>query len=560
MITIDCRKTICLLLGVTSCFAAIAQVPKPTLVVGIVVDQMRAEQLYRYQSKFSQDGFKRLMSNGFNYKNAQYNYTPTVTSAGHASIYTGTTPSGHGIVSNSWYDRTSNNYVQSVEDTEYSTVGSRQAESVGASPKNMLTTTISDQIKLSSQLRSKVISISLKDRAAVLSGGHLADGVYWQDTYASSGGFITSSYYNAELPQWVEDFNAEGRADAYLDSKWTPLFDIESYTESYADDNTYEIVLGEERAVFPYDFKVLREKYRPRNLEYLLLGLSPFGNTLVTEFALEALERENLGKNGETDVLSISYSATDKVGHLFGPDSVELADVYVRLDREIAALLSELDRHLGKEGYVVFLTSDHGAIPVASYLENVGIPTDVARISQYKSVLQQGLNKALGQGDWLQHFSDNQVYLNRPLIREKGLALADVQRTASDILVELDGIREALTATNLRVQNYTNHDSRHLAQNGYYQKRSGDVVVIFESGVIQDDDSDLHVSLVKGTVHGSGYAYDTHVPLLIMGAGLNSGQSVRRVSPTDIASTIAMILNIQPPSGNRGEPLYELFK
>lgn len=556
---IYCKKQILFILGLASCFAVYAQEHKPTLVVGIVVDQMRAEQLYRYQSKYSQNGFKRLMSAGFNYKNAQYDYTPTVTAAGHASIYTGTTPSIHGVISNSWYNRNNNGYTGSVEDTEFTTVGSRQEASVGGSPKNLLTTTISDQIKLSSQLQSKVISISLKDRAAILSGGHLADGVYWQDSYANSGDFITSSYYMQQLPEWVEAFNAQDRADKLLDSTWSPMFDIEHYTESYADNNNYEIVLGEQRAVFPYDFKILREKYRKRNLEYLLLGLSPFGNTVVTEFALEALKQEKLGKNGETDVLSISYSVTDKVGHLYGPNSVELADVYVRLDREIATLLNELDRQLGTENYLVFLTSDHGAIPVASYLDHVGIPVDVARISHYKKTLEQSLNETLGSGSWLQHFSDEQVYLNREYIQQQGLALSDVQRAASDILVELNGVHEALTATDLRVQDYVNHDYRHLAQNGYYQKRSGDLILVFESGVIQDDDSEIHVSQVKGTVHGSGYVYDTHVPLLVMGPGLKHGQSVRRVSPTDIALTLAMILNIQPPSGSSGEPLYELF-
>ncbi len=532
---------------------------KPKLVVGIVVDQMRFEQLYRYSAKYSEDGFKRILRDGFNFKNTQYNYTPTVTAAGHSSIYTGTTPSMHGVIANGWFNRYKNKYVKSVEDTTVVLIGSKNKNNVGSSPKQLLTTTISDQLRISTNFRSKVISVSLKDRGAVLPGGHLANAAYWHDIETSPGYFVSSSYYMDKLPKWVSKFNELEKSSTYLDTVWNTFYPIENYTESYGDNNKYELVLGEDSPTFPYDFRKLRVKYRKRNIEYLMLGISPAGNTLLTEFAMDAVKNENLGINEDTDMLTISYSVTDKAGHVFGPNSVEVEDIYIRLDREISKLLKYLDKNIGKGEYTLFLTSDHGAIPIASYLNDINIPTGVVRMTRYKDQLEKYLNTKYGEGSWVQNFDDEQLYLNRDLIFKKGVQLKNIQQDAVDFLVNLEGISSALTAYHMQTNQY-NSGMKNRAQNGYNQKRSGDVILTFNAGFVQDDDSEIDVSSVKGTIHGSGYGYDTHVPLLWFGNGISPGESVRQVSPIDIASTLTMILNLQLPSGNTGIPLKELFK
>jgi len=532
---------------------------KPKLIVGIVVDQMRSEQLYRYEKKYSDDGFKRILRDGFNFKNSQYNYAPTVTAAGHSSIYTGTTPAVHGVVANSWYDRYKKAYAKSVEDDSAALVGSKVENKTGASPKKLLTTTISDQLRMSTNFRSKVISVSLKDRGAVLPGGHLANAAYWQDIDTSPGYFVSSTYYMDKLPLWVSKFNQLEKSSEYLDTVWNTLYPIESYTESYGDNNKYEVVLGESTPTFPYDFKKLREKYRKRGIEYLMLGFTPSGNTLLTEFAMEAVKNESLGQDQETDMLTISYSVTDKAGHIFGPNSVEVADVYVRLDREISKLLKYLDKNIGEGEYILFLTSDHGAIPVASYLDDIKVPTGIARMASYKEQLSKHLNTKYGEGLWVQNFDDEQLYLDRTTIFDKGIELKDIQQSAANFLVELEGISMAITAYHLQTNQY-HSGFRERVQNGYHQKRSGDVVLTFDAGVVQDDDSNIEVSSIKGTIHGSGYSYDTHVPLLWFGNNIEHGISVRQVSPIDISSTLTMMLDLQLPSGNTGHPLQELFK
>jgi predicted AlkP superfamily pyrophosphatase or phosphodiesterase len=532
---------------------------KPKLVVGIVVDQMRAEQLYRFEAKYSEDGFKRIMRDGFNFKNTQYNFTPTATAPGHSSIYTGTTPAMHGIIGNSWYNRYENKYASSVEDTTVALIGSKIQNNTGASPKQLLTTTITDQLRMGTNFRSKVISVSLKDRGAVLPGGHLANAAYWHDTETSPGYFVSSSYYMKELPKWVRAFNTLEKSSAYLDTVWNTFYPIEHYTESYGDTNNYEIVLGEDSPTFPYDFKKLRKKYRERNLEYVMLGFSPAGNTLLTEFAIDAVKNESLGSDEETDMLTISYSVTDKAGHIFGPNSVEIEDIYIRLDREISKLLHYLDHTVGKGAYTLFLTSDHGAVPIASYLNDIRIPTGVARIAMYNKKLNNYLVNKYGAGTWIQNFDGDQLYLNRILINDKNIPLESMQQDAANFLVNLEGISSALTAFQLQTSEY-NKGLRARTQNGYHQKRSGDVLLTFYSGFVQDDDSEIDVASIKGTIHGSGYSYDTHVPLLWFGTGITHGESVREVSPIDVSSTLAMMLNLQLPSGNSGHPLKELFK
>ena len=533
---------------------------KPKLVVGIVVDQMRFDQLYKYENKYGANGFKKLMREGFNYKNTNKNYIPTFTAPGHASIYTGTTPSYHGIIGNVWYDRYKHGIRGNVEDSTELLVGTQLADNRGVSPRNLLTTTISDELRMGNNMKSKVISVSLKDRGAILPGGHTANAAYWYDWESSPGYFVTSSYYMKQLPKWVTAFNKQEKANAYLDTTWKTLFPVGEYTESAADDNPYEPALGgKSKPTFPYDFKGMRAKYKEKGTEYQLLLVSPDGNTMLTEFAMETIANEKLGTDNDTDLINISYSVTDVIGHTFGPQSVEMEDVFLRLDQNIASLLGYLDKNVGNGNYVLFLTSDHGSVPVASYLEAQKLPTGIARIGQFTNAVNGFLNSKYGSDHWIEYFKEDQLYLNRQVILARTLDLATIQQEVASFLMSMQGVRSAVTGHNLQVMDYTS-STNELLQNGYYAKRSGDVLLTFDAGIVQHANSAINTTSVKGTTHGTGYTYDTQVPMLWYGFGIPHGESVRKVATTDIAPSLAMFLNLQLPSGATGEPLAEIFK
>ncbi|HEY5823458.1 MAG TPA: alkaline phosphatase family protein, partial [Cyclobacteriaceae bacterium] len=352
-----------LLVSLNNLFAQTADRPK--LVVGIVVDQMRQEYLYRFDSKFGKGGFKRIIGDGFMLKNAHYNYVPTETGPGHASVYTGTTPAIHGIVANEWYDRALKKEVNCVSDDKQKTIGS-ESKAGEISPWRNLATTITDELELATQRRAKVIGISIKDRGAVLPAGHIPDGAYWYDPL--NGNFITSTYYKAALPVWVDEFNKLKLPFKYLNQEWKTLLPIDQYKESGIDDSPYEGKFkGKERATFPYNLKELRTTNSP----YDLVTVTPFGNDLLAEFATAALEGEELGKDDITDFLAISFSSTDKIGHFMGPNAVEVEDTYLRLDRTLEDLLNTLDSKVGKGNYTVFLTADHGVAEVPQYMTDL---------------------------------------------------------------------------------------------------------------------------------------------------------------------------------------------
>lgn len=532
---------------------------KPKLVVGIVVDQMRFDYLYKYQEKYSDGGFKRLLNEGYNFKNAHFNYIPTVTAAGHASIYTGTTPSNHGVVGNSWFDRYADKEVTNVSDSTVAIVGSMKSNDNGVSPSRILTTTISDQLRLAYNFQSKVISVSFKDRGAILPGGHTANAAYWQDWQTSNGYFVSSTYYMNEVPQWVSEFNNSGKASKYLDYIWNPLYPIDQYTECSEDDNKYERTFGgKDTPTFPYDFNQLRKVYAASGSEYRMLWMSPTGNNLLTDFAMEAIKQEELGKDDIPDLINISYSVPDAVGHSYGPQSIEVADIYVRLDRDIEKLMNFLDEEVGKDQYILFLTADHGVVPVISFLEDHKLPAGIGKITLYEDALRKFLNNKYGEKEWIQNFDGNNIYLNRVVIAEAKLPLSEVQHEVADFMMGQPGISQALSAHLLTYNEY-NKGIRAKLQNGFHPDRSGDVLLALDPGYYPSGNPNARISNFKGTGHGSGYNYDTHVPILWKGTNIPQGSSVRRVNTTDIASTLAMMLNIQLPSGNTGQPLKELF-
>lgn len=521
-----------------------AQSDGPKLVVGIVVDQMRQEYLYRYSEHFGEGGFRRLMDEGFMLKNAHYNYIPTKTGPGHASVYTGTTPKNHGIILNEWYDRESKVEVNCVDDYDVLTVGSK-SKNGKFSPKRMLVPTITDQLKLSTQSRSKVIAVSIKNRGAILPGGHMADGAYWYDT--DNGNFVTSTFYKESLPSWVKNFNKKKMADQYLAGKWETLLPLDHYTASSADDVPFEKLFpGATKPVLPYDLSSwsAAEKYD-------LLPETPFGNSILKELSIEAIESEALGSRSETDFLAISFSSTDKVGHAFGPQSVELQDTYLRLDRDLAEIFAKLDQQLGEGNYLVFLTADHGVAENPDFMKSKGLISGFYDESKIKKDLNRTLESQFGVTDLVEHFTDGQLYFSYDLINSNQLDKNQLVKISYQFLSELPEVSDVLLGKDLRRFNYT-EDQKAMVQRGYHWHRSGDITVLYQPTYIEFKKA--------GTTHGSGFVYDTHVPLLWYGWQIPKGHSYQYHAITDIVPTIAFLLNIKLPGSNTGKPILEVLE
>jgi len=517
---------------------------KPKLVVGIVVDQMRYDYIYRYWDKFGNDGFKRLVNEGFFCRNTNYNYVPTYTGPGHTSIYTGTTPAVHGIIANEWFDRKTGKYMYCAEDNAVNGVGTTSGEG-RRSPANNLTTTITDELRISSNMRSKVIGIALKDRSAIMPAGHVANAAYWYD--GSIGSFISSTYYMTALPAWVQEFNKKELPKQYMSQAWNTLLPIEQYTESIQDDNKYEsLAKGESKPVFPHDLPKLMAANGGLNM----IRSTPFGNSLTKDFAIEVIKNENLGKSAATDFLAISFSSPDYIGHTWGPNSVEQEDDYLRLDKDLAELLKFIDTQLGKDNVLVFLTADHAAPEVPSYLMDLKVPAGYVDEGKLNADLKNYLKQMYGDTLVLS-MSNQQVFLNHKVIDDKKLMLEQVQEDAAAFLRKMDGVSEVITAATMNNSSFT-EGSRYLMQKGYHAKRSGDVLINYLPAWVDYQKT--------GTTHGSPYSYDTHVPLIFYGWNIKQGSSAEQVYITDVAATLAMMLNIQFPNGCTGKPIPFLVK
>ncbi len=519
---------------------------QPRLIVGIVVDQMRYDYLAKYYNKFSENGFKKLLQQGFNCKNTNYNYAPTYTGPGHASVYTGTTPSFNGIVSNNWFVRETGKTIYVADDPSVQTVGSPSEKAGKMSPHNMLSSTIGDELRLFTNLKSKVIALALKDRAAILPGGFLSNGSFWFDS--ESGNFITSTFYAQELPKWVSDFNAQRLADKYLSQPWNTLLPVGQYTESASDDNPYEgLYKGETKPVFPHNLPAMFTK-----TDYEVLRSTPFGNSITKDIALAALKGENLGKGEYTDFLAISFSATDYIGHKMGPQSVEIEDTYLRLDLDLAEIIGYLEKNYGKDNFLLFLTADHAAAYVPSELTDLKMSAGYFSDKIFSDSLKDYLNKKYNETNLVSSVMNNQVYLNHTLIKQKNLVIKSIEDDIVSCALTFKGIANAYTADQLNGPALKNK-SAGLIQNGFYIKRSGDVALLLEPQWLDDYGR-------TGTSHGSTYSYDTHVPLLWYGWNIKPGATSEQVDITDIAPTIASFLNIMAPNACTGKPIIALTK
>ena len=512
----------------------------PKLVVGIVVDQMRYDYLTRFENKYGDGGFKRMINEGFNCKNNHFNYIPTYTGPGHASVYTGTTPKNHGIIGNNWYDKEIKKSVYCAGDDTVSSVGTKD-DAGHMSPHRMKTTTFGDENRLFTQKQGKTIGISLKDRGAILPAGHTANAAYWFHG-RSEGAWITSTFYMNELPIWVSDFNASQAAESYL-KVWDTYYDISTYTESDSDDNTFEGGFkGKEKATFPYDLAMLEND----NRGFDILKATPYGNSLTTDFAIEAIKGEQLGQDDITDVLTVSYSSTDYVGHNFGVSSKEVEDTYIRLDKDLERFFKFLDAQVGEGNYTVFLTADHGAVEVPSYLQSMKIPSGYLDNKDTKMRFETYLNTKFKSSDLIENVSNNQIFLNRKQIDSLGLNINDVQEAIVNELIGYKHIEKVFSAHTMTTSNFTT-GIESLLQNGFNQKRSGDIILLSDPAYISYGKT--------GSTHGSGLNYDTHVPLLFFGKGITKGETYNKTVIPDIAPTISALLGISFPNASTGDVL-----
>ncbi|MDY8134505.1 alkaline phosphatase PafA [Aquimarina sp. 2201CG5-10] len=517
----------------------------PKLVVGIIVDQMRYDYITRFYDRFSNGGFKRMIREGYNCKNNHFNYVPTFTGPGHASVFTGTTPQNHGVISNNWYNKFEEKIVYCASDTSVKAVGS-DSELERMSPHRMKTSTVTDQNRLHTQLKGKTIGIAIKDRGAILPAGHSANGAYWFRG-KNEGKWITSTYYRNELPEWVKQFNNSGKAASYF-KEWNTLYEINTYVESGSDQNNFEGgYKGKETATFPYDLAKLKDE----NSGYDIIKGSAFGNSLTADFAIAAIDGEQLGADDITDFLTLSFSSTDYVGHNFGVNSKEIQDTYLRLDKDLERFLNTLDKKVGKGRYTVFLTADHGAVHVPSYLKSVKIPAGYFDVKAFNTSVETFVKNKFAVDGLIKNISNGQVFFNYEVAQKNSIDLTILQNAIAHFILQKNQIDKVFTRHQLETGNYTSGIAA-LIQKGFNQKRSGDVVFVFDPATI--------VYSSTGSTHGSGLTYDTHAPLLFFGQGIKKGSTTKETHITDIAPTISALLGIAFPNGATGDVLPFILK
>jgi len=520
------------------------QVDRPKLVVGLVIDQMRWDYLYRFYSKYGNDGFKRLLNKGYSLNNVHIPYVPTVTALGHTSIYTGSVPAIHGIAGNDWTDKETGKNVYCTTDENVQPVGTANVKVGSHSPKNLWSTTVTDELRLATNFQGKVVGISLKDRASILPAGHTPNGAYWFDD--STGDFITSTWYMNDLPQWVKNFNSQNLPDQLVANGWNTLLPINQYTESAPDNSSWEGLLGSSKTpVFPYNNLAEDYKIKKDNIRY-----TPFGNTLTLKLAEASVEGENLGADEVTDILAINLASTDYAGHKFGPNSIEVEDVYLRLDQDLAKFFKYLDGKVGKNQYTVFVSADHGGAHSVGFLKEHKINTGFFGEGMEKS-LNEKLKSKFGVDKLINGVDNYQIYFDRKLMADNKLELEDIKEFAIHELEKDPTVLYAVSTTEVQEATIPEPIKQRII-NGINRQRSGDIQLI-------SHDSMLPPYSKTGTTHSVWNSYDAHIPLIFMGWGIKHGESNKQYHMTDIAPTVSALLHIQFPSGNVGNPITEVL-
>jgi predicted AlkP superfamily pyrophosphatase or phosphodiesterase len=536
------RKGLFFILLLIGSFSQAQSLQRPKLVVGIMVDQMRWDYLYRYYDRYGKDGFKRLLSKGFSCENAFIPYTPTYTAVGHSCVYTGSVPAVTGIVGNYWYRRDLKRSWYCTEDSTVRSVGS--TSSAGKmSPRNMWTTTITDELKLATNFQSKTIGVALKDRGSILPVGHSANAAYWFDD--ATGGWITSTYYMNDLPAWVKALNDKKLPDQYLSQNWNTLYPINTYTQSTEDNKSYESPVSGEDNTFPHQTDTIKKG------RYGSFRQTPYGNTYTVDMAKAAIEGEQLGQRGITDFLAISFSSPDYIGHAFGPASIEVEDTYLRLDKDMGDLLGYLDSEIGKGQYLIFLTADHAVTHVPAFMKENKIPAGAFDDADVMKWLNENAEKTFGVKKAIETVMNYQLFVNADSLKTYKTDAEEFRQWAIDQLKNHPAIMTAFDLHELQEANIPAR-IKDMITNGYNQKLSGDIQFIFKPQWFDGWD--------KGTTHGAWNPYDSHIPLVWFGWKVKSGKSNREVYMTDIAPTVAAMLRIQMPNGSIGKVIEEIIK
>ena len=517
-------------------------ISRPKLVVGIVVDQMRWDYLYRYYDRYGSDGFKRLLGEGFSCENTMINYLPSFTAVGHTCIFTGSVPALDGITGNEWIEQLSGREVYCTDDSTVRTVGADN-NAGKMSPRNLLVSTITDELRVASNYQSKVVGVSLKDRAAILPAGHAANAAFWFDD--ASGNFISSTYYMQQLPAWADAYNNSKPVDQLIKDGWSTLYPIDTYKNSDSDDQPYEgKYKGETTSTFPHAINEIYKQNRGS------LRPTPFGNTLTLDFARQAVEGYQLGAGTATDFLTINCASTDYVGHMFGPNSIEIEDTYLRLDRDLASFFQFLDAKVGKGQYTVFLTADHGAAHAIGYMQKHDLPADFWNSKPLVDTLNKLLAAKFGVDKLIRSGMNYQLNFDLGKIDAGNLDYAAIKHLAIDYLQRQPGIAYAVDVAEIGKAPVP-EPLKTMITNGYRFKRSGGVQIVLDAGWFEGYGK-------TGTTHGTWNPYDTHIPLVFMGWGIRHGSSNAPVNMTDIAPTVAALLHIQMPNGCIGRPIGDI--
>jgi predicted AlkP superfamily pyrophosphatase or phosphodiesterase len=537
---------------------------KPRLILQITVDALRSDLPKRYAHMLGDGGFRYLMEQGIDYTNAHYQHANTETIVGHVSLATGSVPAAHGMVGNVWFDREQDRLVYNIEDANYRllTAGAdvdkkteidptqKAAKVDGRSPAAILSSTFSDELAVHFNGKSKIFAVSVKDRGAVSLAGH-AGKAFWFSK--SSGEFVTSTYYYKEYPDWVNQWNAGKPALAYAGKSWELLQPAAKYLFGEADDREYETDFPGFGRTFPHAYGEVGDKYLTTRLT-----LSPAGDELILDFTKALLDNEQLGQDEVPDYLSVSFSSTDYVGHIFGASSLESEDNIGRLDRTLAELLAYVGKKVGLKNTLIVLSADHGQPEIPGHLHDLGIEN--ARYFDTKSLDKTpaiaALKKRFGIGEELiEAFFQPYVYLNQKLIRDKGLDQAEVEKVVAEELMKFDGVAAAVSSTALRTASLPDTLLNRAILRNFHSKRSGDIYLVFEPNVFINDFDGLTVA----STHGSPWRYDTYVPVMFAGAGLQSQSVSRLITPYDIAPTLSAYLGVKPPSAAIGNPLPEVI-
>jgi predicted AlkP superfamily pyrophosphatase or phosphodiesterase len=528
----------------TNSLSAQTVASRPKLVVGIVVDQMRWDYFYRYSDKYTNNGFKRLLTEGYACEQTFINYFPSYTAPGHTAVYTGSVPAIHGITGNNWFDRNEGKIVYCTEDSTVQPLGGSK-KAGQQSPHRMFTTTVCDELRLATNFKSKTIGIAIKDRGGILPAGHTANAAYWYD--GANGNWISSSYYMKELPLWVQKFNAKKLAENYVKGNWKTLLDIAKYYESTEDDKWYENTFSnEDKPIFEHNISSIKKEPLTE-----VIKATPFGNTLTFEFAKAAIEGDTLGNRGTTDFLTVSFSSTDYIGHQFGPNSIEAEDAFIRFDKELGAFIDYLNEKIGKGNFTIFLTADHGAAHAVGFSKESHIPAGNVFDKKIHKLTDSLLQYYYQKKNMVSAVINQQVFLNHDVIHTGKIEVEDVCKLLVEELSKVEGVDRVIAYENLN-ETALQAWFKECLTNQYKPSRTGDLQLLFHPAWLNDFE--------KGTTHGTIFPYDTHIPLVFYGWGVKPGKDYSRTYITDIAPTIAALLKIQEPNGAVGKIVTGLFK